>query len=185
MILELQRADRMGNSLKCILKRMRKIIHRINAPGITLSVVMHMSHAVKNRISHIDIGRSHVDLGTQHHSSVRNISAAHFFKQSKIFIDAPIPVRTVCTRGCQRPACFPDLICGKFTDIGFSVSDKLNGAFIHTLKIIRGKVQVLTIVCAQPLNILFDRIDKLFLLFSRVRIVKTQIELTPILFGQS
>ena len=66
VILKLQRTDGMGNALDGILDRMRKIVHRIDAPFIAGIVMCHMSHTVDDRVSHVDIRGCHIDLGTQH-----------------------------------------------------------------------------------------------------------------------
>ena len=55
MVLKLQRTDRMGNAFDGVLDRMREVVHRVDAPGIAGSVVMHMGYTVDNRVSHVDV----------------------------------------------------------------------------------------------------------------------------------
>ena len=38
-----------------VLDRMREVVHRVDAPGIAGSVVMHMGYTVDNRVSHVDV----------------------------------------------------------------------------------------------------------------------------------
>ena len=42
---------------------MGEVIHGIDAPGISCVVMTHMGHPVDYRITHIDVGGSHVDAG--------------------------------------------------------------------------------------------------------------------------
>ena len=71
----------MRDSLDRILKRMCKIIHRIDAPFIAGSVVCHVCHTVDDRISHIDVGRTHIDACAEHFLTIRVLSFPHLLKQ--------------------------------------------------------------------------------------------------------
>ena len=63
MNLKFQRAERVGNVLMSILKRMGEIIHWINAPLVSRIMVILMQDPINNWISHVHVGRSHVNLG--------------------------------------------------------------------------------------------------------------------------
>ena len=56
VILKFQCTDGMGNMLNGVLNGMGKIIHGVNAPLISRIVMLHMSHTINNRVSHVDIG---------------------------------------------------------------------------------------------------------------------------------
>ena len=81
MILKLQRTDGMSDMLDRILDRMSKVIHRIDAPGVTGIVVSHMGYTVNDRVTHVDIWGCHVDLGTQHFLAVLVFTLFHLFKE--------------------------------------------------------------------------------------------------------
>ena len=74
VVLKFQRTDGMRNSFDRILDRMCEIVHRIDAPGISGSVVCHMSHTVDNRITHVHIRRCHVNTGTKNSGTVLNVT---------------------------------------------------------------------------------------------------------------
>ena len=57
VVLELQRAKRMGDMLQGILQGMREVIHRVDAPCIAGVVVMGMHDAVEHRIAHVHVRR--------------------------------------------------------------------------------------------------------------------------------
>ena len=71
----------MCDMLNRILDRMGKIIHRIDAPLIACVVMTHTGHPVDNRITHVDIRGSHIDLGAEHLLSVLILSFLHLLKE--------------------------------------------------------------------------------------------------------
>ena len=77
VILKLQRTQRMRHALNGILNRMRKIIHRVDAPLIARVMVRHPGNPVDHRIPHVNIRGGHVDLCPQHLAPVREFSGAH------------------------------------------------------------------------------------------------------------
>ena len=55
----------MSDSFNRVLDRMRKIIHRVNAPCVPCIVVGKTGNAVKDRIAHVNIRCAHIDLRAQ------------------------------------------------------------------------------------------------------------------------
>ena len=55
VVFKFNRAQGMCNPFKCVLNGVGKVIHRIYAPLITLTVMIHMKYAVNNRVTHIHI----------------------------------------------------------------------------------------------------------------------------------
>ena len=80
VIFKFKRTDGMGNSLHGILNRMCKIVHRVDAPFVFGVVMMHMGHAVNDRIPHVDIRGSHIDSGAEYFFTVCKFSFPHLFK---------------------------------------------------------------------------------------------------------
>ncbi len=54
----------MGDSLNGVREWMIKIVHRIDTPLILRSVMVSMKNSVKNRIPHVKVTRSHINLGS-------------------------------------------------------------------------------------------------------------------------
>ena len=65
VILEFQGTETVGNTFQSILNRMRKIIHGIDTPLITLAVMMHMADSVNYRVTHVEITGGKIDLSTE------------------------------------------------------------------------------------------------------------------------
>ena len=100
----------MRDPLYGVLDRMRKIIHRIDTPAIAGIVMRHMRDSVYDRITHIDIRRSHIDLRTQCFFSVGKAAGLHLLKQRKVFFHAAPPVGVVFSGLRQRTAVFTHFI---------------------------------------------------------------------------
>ena len=164
---------------------MSKIVHRINAPCISGIVMSHMCHTINNRISHIHIGRSHIDLCTEYFLSICKFSVLHVLKQLQVLLYAAVTVRAVLTRLSQGSTILSDLLGRKVAHISLSFLNELHSGLIHLLEIIRSKEQSVIPFCPQPFYIGFDGLYELCLLFGRVRIIKTQVELSAIFFCQS
>ena len=81
MVLKLQGTDGMSNVLNGILNRMRKVVHRVNAPCVTSIVMSHVCHTVNNRISHVDVRGSHVNLGAKHLLAVLILALFHLLEE--------------------------------------------------------------------------------------------------------
>ncbi len=81
VIRELQRAHRVRYVLNRVRLPVRVVVHRIDAPLVTRAVVRRMQNAIHHRIAHVQVWRSHVDLGTQHTAAVRKLPVLHPHKQ--------------------------------------------------------------------------------------------------------
>ena len=181
MILKLQRTDRVRDPLDSILNRMSKVIHRIDTPFITGIMVCHMGHTVNDRISHIDVRRCHIDLSAQHLLSVLIFSRTHLLEQLQVFLYRTIAIWAFFSRLCQRAAVLPHLFRREIAYKRFSLFDQPDCTFVHLVKIIRRKIEMLSPVSAQPFDIFFNRIHELHLLFRRIRVVKSHVECAAIL----
>ena len=136
VIFKFQSTDRVCYSLNGILDRMSKVIHGINAPLVSRIMVGHMGHTVNNRISHIDIRRSHIDLGSEHMAAVREFPVFHFFKQFQILFYTSVPVGTFLSRLSKSSSVFPDLFRTEIADKSLAFLDQLYGCLIHLIKVI-------------------------------------------------
>ena len=87
MVFKLKTAQRMSNPFICIAQWMSKIIHRINAPFVSLTEMSHMHDTIYDRISHVDIWVRHVDLCSKRFLPVSILSSTHLFKQFQVFFN--------------------------------------------------------------------------------------------------
>ena len=164
---------------------MGKIIHWIDAPLVACIVMVHPCYSVDDRISHIDVRACHIYLRTKHLASIRELTILHPLKQIKILLYASVSVWAVLARLCECSPVLSDLICVEITHISLSFLDELYGCLIHLIKIVRCKEHSVTKVCAKPLHVSKYGLNKLCLLFCRIRIVKSEIKLSAVLLCQS
>ena len=94
-------------------RRMREVVHRIDAPRVAGAMVMRAADAVEHRVAHVDVRRRHVDLRAQHVRAVRELAGAHAREQVEVLLDrrgrdtgCRGPARSACrgTRGSRRPS---------------------------------------------------------------------------------
>ena len=168
-----------------VLNGMRKIIHGVNAPGVPRIVMAHMGHAVDDRVAHVDIGGSHVDLGTKHLLPILIFALLHLLKETQIFLHAPAAVRALLAGSIEIPAVLPDFLSRQVTDKGLALLDQKDGTFIHLFKIIGGKEKPVLKIRSQPLHILYNGLHKLRLLLGGVGVVKAQIKLSAVFLCQA
>ena len=167
--------------LNGILDGMGKVIHGINAPLIAGVMMRHAGHTVNHRVSHVDVGRCHVDFCTQHLLTVLVKTVLHIFKQRQIFLHGTIPVRAVLSGRIEVSPVFPDLLRRQITDIGLSFFDQLHRAFVHGVKIIGSKEQPVLEVGSQPFYICNDGFHIFGFFLRGIGIVKTEVEFSSIL----
>jgi hypothetical protein len=175
MVLELQRADRVRDLFDRIGLPVREIVHRINAPSVPGAMVRRVQDAIEHRIAHIQIGRSHVDLGPQRARAVGEFAGPHPPKQFEILRRRALAVGAVLARRGERAAIFAHLLGVQIADEGLAGRDQLLGPIVKLLKIIRGIKQPVLPIEAQPADAVLDRVDVLDVLLAGIRIVEAQI----------
>ena len=185
VILKLERAQRMRHALEGILKRMSKVIHRVDAPFIPGVLMMQMRHAVQNRISHVDVRARHVDLRAERLRPVRKLACPHALKEVEILLHGAVPVRIVPARLRQCAAVLPDFVRRQIGDICLPLADENQRDLIHFVKIVAGIEEAVPIVRTEPLHIPLNRIDEFILLLCRIRVVKAQAELSAVFLCDS
>ncbi len=74
---------------------MRVVIGRIDAPGISGTMMRHISDAVHDRVTEQHHLVSHVNLRAQHVFTFVKFAGFHTTKQIKVFVAAAASVRTV------------------------------------------------------------------------------------------
>ena len=135
---------------------------------------LRVQNAVEHRIAQIDVARRHVDLGAQHARAVRELAGAHAAEQVEILLDAPLAKRAVLARLGQRAAVGAHLLLRLVVDIGLAGADQMLGPGVKLLEIVRGVVEVLAPVEAEPAHVALDRVDVFLLLLGRIGVVETQ-----------
>ena len=156
VIFKFQRTDGMCDMFNGIFDGMSKIIHGVNAPFIACIVMCDMCYTIDNGISHVDVGRCHIDLGAEYPFSVCTFTIFHALKKLQVLLYASVTVGTVFAGLFQRSAIFTNFIGRQITHISLSFFNQLQCTFIHRVKIVGCKKQSVFPVCSQPFDIFLD-----------------------------
>jgi len=79
-----------------------------------------MDNTIQYGIAEIDIARSHIDLGAQHARTITKFTPTHPLKQTEVFVDRPIPKRTVAPRFRQGATIGTHVVRAEIIDVGFT-----------------------------------------------------------------
>ena len=164
---------------------MGKIIHRIDQPPVSRVVVGHPGHTIDDRVTHVDVGTCHIDLGAQYFLAVCIASVFHVLEQFQVLLNGAVSVRTLLTRLGKSPSVFTNLVGCQVAHISLPFFDQLHRALVHLLEIIRSKVEPVFPVGTQPGDIFLDGFDEFCLFLRGVGIVKAQVEFPAVFLGQS
>ena len=145
----------------------------------------HMSHTVDDRVTHVDVGGCHIDLGTEHFLSVLILAVFHVLEKFQVFFHGTITVGAVFTRLSQGSSVLADLLRREVADVGFAFFDKLDGILVHFSKVIGSEVESVLPVGAQPFDIGLDGLHELHFLFRGVGVVETHVEFAVIFLCKS
>ena len=144
-----------------------------------------MSHTINNRVSHVDIGGSHIYFCTKNLFSVRIFTGLHLLKQSHIFFDGTISGRILLAGLFKGASVLFDFLRTQIGYISLSLLNQLHCTLIHLSKIVGCKEQSVLPIRAEPLNIRKDGLHKFRLFLCGVCIIKSHVELTAIFFRQT
>ena len=185
MLLEFQRADRMRDPLDGIRQRMRKIIHRIDAPFIARPVMMRMGNTIDDRITQDHVRCSHIDLGPQDLLPIAEFTRLHAGKQIQVFLNTAIAIGALFARFRERATVGLDLSSRQVIDISEPLPDEFYRIVIEFVEVIRSIEHAVLPGKAQPMDIRLDRINIFRILFRRIRIIETQIAQAMIVLSQT
>ena len=175
VILELQRAERVGDLLDRVRRRMREVVHRIDAPRVAGPMMVRAPDAVEDRIAHRDVRRRHVDLRAQHVGAVLELAGAHPREQVEVLFDGAAAVRAVLPRLGERAAVGPHLVGGQAVHIGQAVLDEVHGVAVERLEIVGGVARLTAPVEAQPADVLLDGVHVLDVFLRGIGVVEAEV----------
>ena len=142
LILELECADAVRDALERVFDRMRKGVHRVDAPLVARVVMGGAADAVQRRVAQIDIRGSHVDLGAQHHRAVGMQAVAHLAQAGQIVLRAAAAEWAVHAGRGEVAATGAHFLGGLLIDISQASADQVFGGAVHEVEIIAGKEQM-------------------------------------------
>ena len=115
-----------------------------------------------------------MDLGAQHLGAFVEVACFHAAQQIEIFLRRPVPMGTVPARLRQRAPVLAHLVRRQIVHIRIAALHQVFGPRIELLEIVRGVIEVLAPIVAQPAHVLFDGVDIGLLFFCRVGVVEPQ-----------
>ena len=172
----------MGDAFKCIFDRVSEVVHGVDAPLVTGSVMRQVIDPVDNWVSHVEVARSEVDLGTESHLSVLKFAGSHSLKQIKAFFDGSVTVGALCRSLCIASH-VAHLFGSKLADVSETLFDKLNGITVHLLEIIGSIEESVIPVVAEPVDVFLDSLNEFLILFGGVCIIHSEVAETAVFLG--
>ena len=173
MILELECTQRMCDLLDRIALAVCEVVHRIDAPLITRAVMRGMQDPIHHGVAEIEIGRGHVDFGTQHPAAVGEFSGPHALEKVQVFFCRTIAVRAVLSRCGQVATGFTMFICGQIANEGLAAFYQLHSPVVELIEIVGGVVFAIGPIPAKPADVFLDGLNVLRLLLDGVGVVKS------------
>ena len=160
---------------------MGKVIHRIDAPLVARLMVGDMRDSVDDRVAHIDVRARHVYLGAQNFFAVCKFALGHSAEEVEVLFNRAVAVGAVFARLCKSAAVFAYFLGRQVADIRLALLDELYRALVEKIEIARCVVDLVPFV-AEPLNVLFYRVDIFDILFRGIRVVETEIAHSAVFF---
>ena len=175
MILELERAERVRDVLERIGRRVREVVHRVDAPRVAGAVVMRAPDAVEHRIAQVDVRRRHVDLRAQHERAVGKLAGAHAGEEIEVLLDRPVAIRAGRSRLGQRAAVRAHLLGRQAVDVRQALPDQVLRVLVQPLEVVRGVQRLLVPGEAEPADVFLNRVDVLDVFLRGVGVVEAQV----------
>ncbi len=185
VVLELERADRVGDALQRVGDAVRVVVERVDAPLVAGAVMGFVPDPVDRRVAHVEVGARHVDLQAQHVRAVRKLARAHPAEQIEVLRDRALAVARRRPGLGQRAARRAHLVGRLAVDIGEPVLDEPLGERVELVVVVRRVVAVLAPVEAQPADGIRDRILVLDVLLRRIGVVVTQVAAAAVFRGEA
>ena len=188
LIFEFERADRMRNVFERIFDGMRKGVHRIDAPLVARRLVFGKADAVNRRIPQVDVGRRHINFGSEHHRAFGVLAVPHLAENPQVFFGGTVAEGRILTGFLQGAAVRAHFVRGLFVHVSVTGLDEVFGEFVHPVKVVGGVVKVrfrrVLPVKPQPVDAFHDAVHVLLVFLHRVRVVKTHVAVTAEFLGK-
>lgn len=131
--LKLQRAQRVRDALERVLNGVSKVVHWVDAPLVSLAVMVHVTDAVDDRIAHVEVAGGKVDLGAQGTAPLGELAVFHALKEVEVLLHAALAVRG--DGGLADVAAVLSRLFGRqVADVGKALLDELNGKLVVFFK---------------------------------------------------
>ncbi|MNK85884.1 hypothetical protein D3C87_1057810 [compost metagenome] len=140
---------------------------------------------VEGRVTHVEVGRRHVDLGAQDMGAVLELAGAHALEEVEVLLDRAIAVRAVAARLGRGAAVLAHLLGREALDVGEALVDELDRVLVELLVVVRGVEEVFAPVEAQPFHVGHDGVDVFEFFLGGVGVVEPQVAAAAVLLGNA
>ena len=181
MVFKFKWTKRVRYALFCVRERVRKIIHRVNAPLIAGAVMMCFKYAVNYRVAHIEVWRRHIDFSAKHHFAFVNFTGSHLPEQFAWLVNRSVSVQTVNTWLGKCAAHTSYFIRTWLINISKTFINEFKRALINKIKII-GSIVNICPVKTEPFYIFHNCVNVFNILFCGICIVKPQVADAAVFF---
>ena len=175
MIFIFERADGVRNPLDGVRLPVREIIHGVDFPGVARARMGGMQHAIHDRIAQIDVAARHVNLGAQDRLALLESASAHLLEKRQVLVRAALAVGAVPARLGERAAIFAYLVGARFIDVGAADADELKRHAVELLKVVRGVIEAVAPIKAEPAQVFGDGVDVFLLFCGGIGVVEAQV----------
>ena len=175
----------MGHLLEIVRLSVGKVIHGIYVPFCPGTVVRVLDDTIHDGVAEVHIGRRHIYLGTQREGPLVELTGIHAHKEVEVFFDGAVAIRALRAGARRRTLLCGNLFGGLLIDIGFALFYHPDGQIEKFREIVGSIIQPVSPIEAEPMDVFFDGIDILYILFYGVCIVKTKVTCTAITLGNA
>ena len=137
--IELERAQRMGDSLNCVTLSVRPVVCRVDLPLITGAVVMTGADPIHDRIAQLHVFVLHIDLRSQHMGPVGEITSTHPPEQCEVLLGGSSTERALNAWFPVTTTLRGDGFTVLLVNVGQLLLDQQLGPLVQLLKVIAGK----------------------------------------------
>ena len=134
-----------------------------------------LDDAVHHRVTEVHVVRGHVYLGAEHHGAFLHLPLVHALEEVEVLLHGAVAVGGGRSRhgGCA-------FLCGYlfgclFVHIGLSLLDEAHGQVVELREVVRGIVEAVSPIEAEPVDVALNGLDIFCILFLRIGVVKTQV----------
>ena len=161
-----------------------KVVHGVDTPSIAGALVGRMANAINHRVTHVQVGRRHINLQPRHMATIRKFTGAHALKQIQIFVNRSITVGAVFTGLSQCASGGAHLFRIQGADVGFPIPNQGFGKLINLLEVVRGMRNRLPLK-TEPRHVALNRFDELVAFFHRVGVIEAEKRFATVFLGNT
>ena len=172
----------MGDALDGVLDGVGKVVHRVDAPLIALTVMLGVLDTVDGRVTHIHVGAGEVDFSAEGLFAFLELTCTHPAEEVEVlFRGAVAPRRGTGGLACVAAAVLAHLVAGQVIDICLALEDELLGILIALVEVVAAVEDAAVGGGTQPVQVLDDAVDILLTFTGGVGVVEAEVELAAVL----